>query len=84
MAYITFSKQVEVEGPRGRLAINANEDNIKVATTGGEVTAFDLPDLKRASYGYLARKRGIQRRYHDNGRVLRKAVSKIRGITGIG
>ena len=77
MAYITFSKQVKVKEPKGYLAIDVNEDNITVATTDGEVMVFDLSDLKRASYGYFARRRAIQRRYHGDRRVLRKAMSRM-------
>jgi len=78
MAFITFSKQVEVKEPKGYLAIDVNEDNITVATTDGKVMVFDLSDLKRASYGYFARRRAIQKRYHGDRRVLRKATSKMR------
>ena len=77
MAYITFSKQVEVKEPKDYMAIDVNEDNITVATTDGEVIVFDLSDLKRASYGYFARRRAVQRRYHGDRRVLRKAMSKM-------
>ena len=77
MAYITFSKQVEIKEPKGYMAIDVNEDNITVATTDGEVIVFDLSDLKRASYGYFARRRAVQRRYRDDRRVLRKAMSRM-------
>ncbi len=77
-AYITFSKQVEVKEPKGFMAIDVNEDNITVATTDGEVMVFDLSDLKKASYGYFARRRAVQKRYHSDRRVLRKAMSKMK------
>ena len=76
-AYITFSKRVKVKEPKGYLAIDVNEDNITVATTDGEVMVFDLSDLKRSSYGYFARRKAVQRRYHGDRRVLRKAMSRM-------
>ena len=76
-AYITFSKQVEIKEPKGYMAIDVNEDNITVATTDGEVMVFNLSDLKRASYGYFARRRAVQKRYHGDRRVLRKAMSRM-------
>ena len=78
MAFITFSKQVEVKEPKGFMAIDVNEDNITVATTDGEVMVFNFSDLKRASYGYFARRRAIQKRYHGDRRVLRKVMSKMK------
>ena len=77
MAFITFSRQVEVKEPKGFMAIDVNEDNITVATTDGTVMVFDLSDLKRASYGYFARRRVTQKRYHHDRRVLKKAMSRM-------
>jgi len=77
MVYVSFSKMVEVKEPRGYVAIDVNEDNITAVSSDGEVRIYDLSKLKRANQGYFERKRALQRRYHKDRRILRKALSKL-------
>jgi putative transposase len=77
MVYVSFSRMAEVEEPEGYVAIDVNEDNITAVSSDGEVRTYDLSGLKRAGYGYFERRRSLQRRYHGDRRVLRKALSKL-------
>jgi len=75
--YVAFSKTVKVEEPEGWIAVDVNEDNVTAVSSDGEVKVFDLSKLKKASYGCFERKRSLQRRYHKDRRVLKKALSKL-------
>jgi len=75
--YVAFSRTVKVEEPKGWIAVDVNEDNVTVVSSDGEVKVFDLSKLKEAGYGYFERKRSLQRRYHKDRRVLKKALSKL-------
>jgi len=77
MVYVSFSKMVEVKEPIGYVAIDVNEDNITAVSSDGEVRIYDLSKLKRANQGYFERRRALQRRYHKDRRILRKALSKL-------
>ena len=77
MVYVSFSKVVEIEESEGYVAVDVNEDNITAVSSDGEVRIYDLSKLKRANQGYFERRRAIQRRYHKDRRVLRKALSKL-------
>jgi len=61
----------------GWVAVDVNEDNATLVTSDGEVKVYGLSKLKRAGYGYFARRRAIQRRHQADGRVLRKALGKL-------
>jgi len=76
-ACLAFSKQVDGIEPRSWAAVDVNEDNVTLATSNGEVEVYELSRLKRAGYGYFARRKAIQRRYHGDRRVLKKALSKL-------
>ncbi|MHA1506410.1 MAG: zinc ribbon domain-containing protein [Candidatus Asgardarchaeia archaeon] len=75
--YAAFSKIVRVKEPRGWIAVDVNEDNVTAISSDGEVEDLDLIKLKKAGYGYFERKRRLQRKYHKDRRVLRKALSKL-------
>jgi len=75
--HISYSKMVEVKEPKGWIAIDVNEDNVTAVSSDGEVKIFDLSKLKKTGYGHFERKRGLQRRYHKDRRVLKKALSKL-------
>ena len=75
--YVACSKTVEVEEPRGWIAVDVNEDNVTAVSSDGEVRVFDLSKLKKAGYGYFERRRRLQRGYHKDRRVLKKALSKL-------
>jgi len=77
--YVTFSKIVSMKESRGWIAIDVNEDNVTAVSSNSEVKVFDLSKLKDASYGYFERGRRLQRRYHKDRRVLKKALSKLYG-----
>ena len=74
---LAFSKRVDKVEPRGWAAVDVNEDNVTLATSNGEVEVYDLSKLKEAGYGYFAKRRAIQRRYHADRRVLKKVLSKL-------
>lgn len=75
--YVSFSKTVKVEEPEGWIAVDVNEDNVTAVSSDGEVRVFDLSKLKEAIYGYFERRRRLQRRYHKDRRVLKKAFLKL-------
>ena len=75
--YVAFSKTVKVEEPEGWIAVDVNEDNVTAVSSDGEIKVFDLFKLKEASYGYFERRRRLQRRYHKDRRVLKKALLKL-------
>jgi len=77
MVYVSFSKIVEIAEPEGYVAIDVNEDNITAVSSDGEVRTYDLSKLKRAGYGNFERRRILQRRYHGDRRILKKALSKL-------
>ena len=74
---ISYSKIVEVRGPKGWIAVDVNEDNVTAISSSGEIKVYDLSKLKKASYGYFWRKRKIQQKYTHDRRVLRKALTKL-------
>ena len=75
--HLTFSRDVNEVEPRGWVAIDVNEDNVTLVTSDGEVKVHDLSRLKRAGYGYFAKRRAIQRMYRADRRVLGKALSRL-------
>jgi len=77
VAFLAFSKEVESAEPKGWIAVDVNEDNVTIVTSSGEARLYDLSRLKEAGYGYLYRRRAIQRRYAKDRRVLRKALSRL-------
>jgi len=60
-----------------RPVVDVNEDNVALVTSSGEVRVYGLSRLKEAGYGYLHRRRAVQRRYHGDRRVLRKALGRL-------
>ena len=75
--YVALSKTVKVEEPEGWIAVDVNEDNVTAVSSEGEIKVFDLSKLKEAGYGYFERRRRLQRRYHKDRRVLKKALLKL-------
>jgi len=75
--YVVFSRTVKVKDPEGWIAVDVNEDNVTAVSSDGEVKVFDLSKLRETGYGYFERRRSLQRRYHKDRRVLKKALSKL-------
>ena len=75
--YISYSRMVKVKEPKGWIAIDVNEDNVTAISSEREVKVFDVSKLKKAGYGYFERRRRLQRRYHKDRKVLKKALSKL-------